>query len=87
MIIEKDTALSEERSIAEVMNNYFANIFKSLNMKYSSESNVGNTGSNIRHSFKNVTSENHVIVEIIRGKKRIMESSFSNQSKLKSSKR
>ena len=33
MIIKKD--LSEERCIAEVMNNYFVDIFKSLNLKES----------------------------------------------------
>ena len=36
-IIEKDKLLSEERSIAEVMNNYFVDISKSLNLKDSSE--------------------------------------------------
>ena len=33
MIIEKDKLLSDERSIAEVMNNYSVNITKSLNLK------------------------------------------------------
>ena len=33
IIIEKDKLLSDERSIAEVMNNYFVNITKSLNLK------------------------------------------------------
>ena len=43
MIIEKDKFLSEERSIAEVMNNYFVDILKIPNLKDSSESNVDNT--------------------------------------------
>ena len=68
MIIEKDKVLSEERSIAKVMNNYFADISKSLNLKDSSESNVDNIGSNIRHSLKNVLFEDHVSVKIIREK-------------------
>ena len=59
MIIEKDK-LSEERFIAEVMNNYFVEISKSLNLKDSSESNVDNIGSNIRHLLKNVLFEDHV---------------------------
>ena len=67
-IIEKDKLLSEERSIAEVMNNYFVDISKSLNLKDSSESNVDNIGSNIRHSLKNVLFEDHVSVKIIREK-------------------
>ena len=33
---------------------YFVDISKRLNLKDSSESNVDNTGSNVRHSFKNV---------------------------------
>ena len=49
MIIEKDKFLSEEKSIADVMNNYFADTLKSLNLKDSSESNVDNTGISIRH--------------------------------------
>ena len=60
--------LSEERSIPEVMNNYFVDISKSLNLKDSSESNVDNIGSNIRHSLKNVLFEDHVSVKIIRDK-------------------
>ena len=43
MIIEKDKFLSEERSIAEVMNNYFVDKLKIPNLKDSSESNVDNT--------------------------------------------
>ena len=43
MIIEKDKLLSEESSNAEVINNYFVDIKKSLNLKDSSESNVDNT--------------------------------------------
>ena len=68
MIIEKDKLLSEERSIAEVMNNYFADTSKSLNLKDSFEPKVDNTGSNIRHSLKNVLFEDHVSVKIIREK-------------------
>ena len=70
MIIEKDKLLSEERSIAEVVNNYFADISKSLNLKDSSESNGENTGSNIRHSLKNVLFEDHVTAKIIGQKNR-----------------
>ena len=68
MIIEKDKLISEERSIAEVMNMYFVDISKRLNLKDSSESNVDNTGSNVRPSFKNVLFENHASVKIIREK-------------------
>ena len=62
--------LSEEGSIAEVMNNYLVDISKSLNLVDSSESNVDNTGSNCRHSLSNVLSEHHVSVKIIRKKKK-----------------
>ena len=55
----------EERSIAEVMNNYFVDVSKSLNLKDSSESNADNTSSNIRLSFKNVLFEDHVSVKIM----------------------
>ena len=68
MIIEKDQLLSEERSIAVVMINYFADISKSLNLKGCSELNVDNIGSNISHSPKNVLFEDHVSVKIIREK-------------------
>ena len=68
MIIEKDKSLSEERSIAEVMNNYFVDLSKSLNLKDSSESKVDNTDSNIKDSLKNVLFEDHVSVKIIREK-------------------
>ena len=68
MIIEKDKLLSEERSIAEVMNNCFVDISKSLNLKDSSGSNVGNIGNSIRHSFKNALLEDHISVKIIRAK-------------------
>ena len=68
MIIEKDKLLSEERSIAEVINNNFVDISKILNLKNSSESNVDNTGSNIRHSLKNVLFEDHISVKIIKEK-------------------
>ena len=68
MIIEKDKLLSEERSIAEVINNNFVDISKILNLKNSSESNVDNTGSNIRHSLKNVLFEDHISVKIIQEK-------------------
>ena len=68
MIIEKDKLLSEERSIAEVMNNCFVDISKSLNLKDSSGSNVGNIGNSIRHSFENVLFEDHISVKIIRAK-------------------
>ena len=68
MIIEKDKLFSEERSIADVMNNYFVGISKSLNLKGSSESNVDNIGSNIRHSLKNVLFEDDISVKIIREK-------------------
>ena len=60
MMIEEDKLLSEQSSIAEIMNNYFVDISKSLNLKDSSESNIGNIGSNIRHLFKNILLENHV---------------------------
>ena len=56
----------EERSIAEVMNNYFVDVSKSLNLKDSSESNADNTSSNIRLSFKNVLFEDHVSGQIMR---------------------
>ena len=49
IIIEKDKLLSEERSMTEVMNNYFVDISKTLNLKDSSESNVDNIGSNLMH--------------------------------------
>ena len=68
MIIEKDKLFSEERSIADVMKNYFVGISKSLNLKGSSESNVDNIGSNIRHSLKNVLFEDDISVKIIREK-------------------
>ena len=45
------------------MNNYFVDVSKSLNLKDSSESNVDNTGSNIRLSVKNVLFEDHVSVK------------------------
>lgn len=82
MIIEKDKLSSQEMSITVFMNNYFVNISESLNWKDSSESNMLNIGSNM-HLFKNVAFDNHVSVKIIRGKKRVMESSASNQSQLK----
>ena len=41
------------------MNNYSVYILRSLNWKDSSESNVDNTGSDIRHSLKNVLFEDH----------------------------
>ena len=66
MIIEKSKLLSEERSIAEVMNKYFVGVSKSLNLKDCSQSNVDSTGSNIRHSFRNVLFEYHVSIKIIR---------------------
>ena len=69
MIIEKDKLLSEERSIAEVMNNCFVDISKSLNLKDSSKWNVDNTGNNIKHALKNVLVEDHVNVKMIRNKK------------------
>ena len=50
MIIEKDKLLSEEGSIAEVMNNYVVDISKSQNLKDTPESNVDNTLSNCGHS-------------------------------------
>ena len=62
MITEKDK-LSEERSIAEIMNKYTADILRSLNLKDFSESNVDDVGSNIRHSFRNFLFEKHVIVK------------------------
>ena len=74
MIIEKDKLLSEKRSIAEVMNNYFVHnnyfvdISKSLDLKDSSVSNVDSAGCNIRYSLKNVLSEDHASVKIIREK-------------------
>ena len=65
MIIEKDKLLSEEESIAEVMNNYFVDVSKSLKLKDSSESNVDNTASNCGHSLNNVLFEDHVSVKTI----------------------
>ena len=53
------------------MNNYFVEISKSLNLKDSSESNVDNIGSNIRHLLKNVLFEDHVSVKIIREKNKV----------------
>ena len=50
MIIEKDKLLSEEGSVAEVMNNYVVDISKSQNLKDTPESNVDNTLSNCGHS-------------------------------------
>ena len=46
------------------MNNYFVYILRSLNWKDYSESNVDNTGSDIRHSLKNVLFEDHVSIKI-----------------------
>ena len=46
------------------MNNYFVYILRSLNWKHYSESNVDNTGSDIRHSLKNVLFEDHVSIKI-----------------------
>ena len=66
MIIEKYKLLSEERCIAEAMNKYFVGVSKSLNLKDCSQSNVDSTGSNIRHSFRNVLFEYHVSIKIIR---------------------
>ena len=68
MIIEKVKLLSEGRSIAEVMNNYLVDLSKSLNLMDSSESRVENTCSNITHSLKNVLSDDHLSVKIIREK-------------------
>ena len=68
MIIEKNKLLSEKMSFAEFMNKYFVDISKSLNLKDSSESNVDNTGSNVRHSLKNVLFEHNVSVKKIREK-------------------
>ena len=65
---EKDKLLSEERSIAETMNNDVVDISKILNFKDSSESNVDNASSNIRYSLKNVLFEDHVSVKIKREK-------------------
>ena len=65
MIIEKDKLLSEEESIAEVMNNYFVDVSKSLKLKDSSESNVDNTRSNCGHPLSNVLFEDHVSVKTI----------------------
>ena len=74
MAIEKDKLLSEERSIC------FVDISKSQNLKDSSESNVDNISSNIRHSY-----ENHVNVKIIKEKNTDSGSGISNQSPLRSS--
>ena len=68
MIIEKNKLLSEKRSIAEFINKYFVDISKGLNLKDCSETNVDNTGSNIRYSLKNVLFEDHVSVKTIREK-------------------
>ena len=46
------------------MNNCFVYILRSLNWKDYSESNVDNTGSDIRHSLKNVLFEDHVSIKI-----------------------
>ena len=68
MILEEDKLLSEEGSIAEVMNNYFVDISKSLNLKDFSESNMYNSGNNRGHSLNSVLFEDHVSVKIIREK-------------------
>ena len=68
MIIEKNKLLSEKRSIAEFTNKYFVDISKGLNLKDCPETNVDNTGSNSRHSLKNVLFEDHVSVKTIREK-------------------
>ena len=39
MITERDKLISEDRSVAEAMDNYFVNIANSLNLKNSPESN------------------------------------------------
>lgn len=87
MIIEKKKLLSEESSVAEVMNKSFAAISKSLNLKDCFESNVDIISNNIKHSFKSVSSENHVNVKIIRKKNMGNGNGISNKSQLKSSKR
>ena len=48
--------------------NYFVDISKSLSLKDSSESNVDNIGSNVRHTLKNILFEHHVSVKTIREK-------------------
>ena len=68
MILEEDRLLSEEGSIAEVMNNYFVDVSKSLNLKEFSESNMYNSGNNRGHSLNSVLFEDHVNVKIIREK-------------------
>ena len=68
MIFEEDKLLSEEGSIAEVMNNYFVDISKSLNLKDFSESNMYNSGNNRGHSLNSVLFEDHVSVKIMREK-------------------
>ena len=70
MITENDKLLSDERSIAVVMYNYFVNIPRSSNQKDSSESKVENTGFNIRHSVKNLLFGNHVSVNKTENNKR-----------------
>ena len=61
--------MEEEKPVAEIMNNYFVNMTKTLNLKDFLESNVDNIGSNIMHSFKNVSIENHEsVVKIIKEK-------------------
>lgn len=67
IIIEKDNLSSEERSIAEVTNNYFLDILKSLSLKDSSKLIVNNVG-NIRHSFNNFYFKNHLSQKVIRKK-------------------
>ena len=83
---EKEKLLTEERPIAEGLNNYFVDISKSLNLKDSSVSNVDNTGSNRRHSRKNVLFEDHVSVKIIREKNTDNEDYVSSQSQMMNSK-
>ena len=68
MIIEKDKLLSAEGSIVEVMNSCFVDIWKSLDLKDFSESNVDKTGSNCGNSLNNVLFEDHLSVKIIREK-------------------
>ena len=84
--IEKEKLVTEERPIAEGLNNYFVDISKSLNLKDSSVSNVDNTGSNRRHSRKNVLFEDHVSVKIIREKNTDNEDYVSSQSQMMNSK-
>ena len=63
MIIEKDQLLSDEKSVAEIMNNYFINISQGLDLKPPPSFETANSH-NIMYSF-----EDHISVQKIRENK------------------